>query len=362
MGPVTERTPRQAGFRLAAEWEPHAACWLAWPHSEKLWGHYLQETRAAFTALCVAIADSDQATGRPRGEALHILVQEPADESLAREALREVPAHFHRTPYGDVWLRDTGPLFVTRPDGAVAAVRFAFNGWGGKYLLEHDDLVAEHIARLSGLPTFSFPWVLEGGSIEVDGQGTCLTTRQCLLNPNRNPGLDQRAIEAGLRDTLGVERVLWLDRGLVNDHTDGHVDTLARFVAPAIVMCMEAAVPDDPNAAVLDRAARDLASFSDAQGRSLTLVRIPSPGRILDDEGQLMPASYLNFYVGNRAVVVPVYGSPQDRSAVEIIGACFPGRRTVAIRAAALVAGGGGAFHCITQQVPAPGMKAGADV
>jgi agmatine deiminase len=264
-----------------------------------------------------------------------------------------VPAFFHPVPYGDIWLRDTGPLFVNRSDGAGAAVRFGFNGWGGKYVLEHDAQVAERIGELAGLPTFSFPWVLEGGSIDVDGQGSCLTTRQCLLNSNRNPGMDQRALEAGLSDALGVEKILWLDMGLLNDHTDGHVDTLARFVAPGVVLCMQAASPDDPNVEALDAAARDLASFTDARGRSLTVVRIPSPGPVLDEDGQVVAASYVNFYVGNRTVVVPVYGSPQDDQAVEGIAACFPRRRTVGIPATAVVAGGGGAFHCITQQVPA---------
>jgi len=347
---------------MPAEWEPHAACWLAWPCGRNLWSHYLEDTRVAFVALCEAIRDVDRATGRARGEIVHILVQDAEGESDARRALRKVPARFHQVPYGDIWLRDTGPLFVTRSDGKGASVRFGFNGWGGKYLFEHDVDIAEHIGVLSGLPTFSFPWILEGGSIDVDGQGSCLTTRQCLLNPNRNPGMDQRAIEAGLRDALGVEKVLWLDEGLMNDHTDGHVDTVARFVAPCVVLCMRPASPDDPNRAALDRAARDLASFTDAQGRLLTVVRIPSPGRVLDEEGQVVAASYLNFYIGNRTVVVPAYGSPQDRSAVEGIAACFPGRRTVAIPATSLVAGGGGAFHCITQQVPEPGMKGGPDV
>jgi len=200
-------------------------------------------------------------------------------------------------------------------------------------------------------------FVLEGGSIETDGQGTLLSTTTCLLNPNRNPGMDQRAIEAGLRDALAVEKVLWLDRGLLNDHTDGHVDTLARFVAPRVVLSMQAVGPDDPNAEALDAAARDLASFTDARGHSLTVVRIPSPGRVLDEEGQIVAASYVNFYIGNSTVVVPVYGSPQDRLAVEAIAAWFPGRRTVGIPATAIVAGGGGAFHCITQQVPLPGMS-----
>jgi len=203
------------------------------------------------------------------------------------------------------------------------------------------------------MPAFAFPWILEGGSVEVDGEGTCLTTRQCLLNPNRNPGMSQGAIEAGLRNALGVERILWLDEGLRNDHTDGHVDTIARFVAPGVVVCMAPQGAGDPNAAVLERIARDLAAFTDARGRRLEVVRLPSPGDVRDEDDQVIAASYVNFYIGNRSVAVPVYGRSSDARALERIAACFPGRRTVAIEATALVAGGGGALHCITQQMPA---------
>jgi agmatine deiminase len=349
---VSTTSPRAAGFHLPAEWEPHAACWLAWPRGEALWGRYLEDTRAAFVALCAAVAEPEPETGKVQGETLRILVWDAEDEATARAALRRVPAEFHRIPYGDIWLRDTAPIFLTRPDGAVVAACFGFNGWGGKYVFEHDDQVAARVAALSGFRAFSVPWVLEGGSIEVDGEGTCLTTRQCLLNPNRNPEMDQRTIEAGLREALAIEKVLWLDRGLRNDHTDGHVDTLARFVAPGVVVCMEATSPDDPNGEVLDGIARDLESFRDACGRRLKVIRIPSPGRLLDEDGELVPASYVNFYLGNRTVVVPVFGSPYDHAAVDGIAAACPGRRTIGIPARAVVCGGGGAFHCITRQEP----------
>jgi agmatine deiminase len=232
------------------------------------------------------------------------------------------------------------------PDGARATVRFRFNGWGGKYELEHDDHVSERIAAESReARAFTVDHVLEGGALEVDGQGTVLTTRQCLLNPNRNGQVDEATVEGWLRDALGAERVLWLGEGLVNDHTDGHVDTLVRFVRPGLVVAMEPRAGDDPNAGVLRKLLREV------EAHGLEVARIPSPGRILDAEGRVMPASYANFYVSNAAVVVPTYGSPFDDEAVECIGLLFPGRRTLGIDARAILTGGG-AFHCITQQVP----------
>jgi agmatine deiminase len=339
---------------MPAEWAPHSGCWLAWPASEALWERYLPEVQDTFVEVCRAIADPAPGTATARGETVRLLVGSAAAEDAARAALGSTPAHFHRIPYGDIWLRDTAPIFVGRPDGGMAVVRFGFNGWGGKYLFQHDAELASRIADHTGLETFAYPWILEGGSVEVDGEGTCLTTRQCLLNPNRNPGMDQDAIEAGLREALGVERILWLDQGLLNDHTDGHIDTLARFVAPGVVLCMEPAGADDPNSVALDEAARDLASFTDASGRRLDVVSVPAPGPVRDADGEIIPASYLNFYIGNRAVVVPVYGSRHDDAAVEAIARCFPDRQTVGIPATAVVAGGGGAFHCITQQEPVP--------
>ena len=343
-------SPVPAGFSAPAEWAPHRACWLAWPSDASLWENQLAPAQDSFVALCRAIADVDPAGGPPRGEALEVLVATEEDERRARTALAGLGARLHRVPYGDIWLRDTAPIFLKGPTGS-ATVRFRFNGWGGKYVLPHDDEVAEAIARRAEMPAYGYAWVLEGGSVELDGEGTVLTTRQCLLNPNRNPGLSQEQVEAGLRESLGVEQVLWLDEGLLNDHTDGHIDTLARFVAPGVVVCMQATTGDDPNAEVLETLARDLARMKDARGRLLNVKRIPSPGRVLDAGGEVMPASYVNYYLGNRAVAVPTYGSPSDAAAVEAIARLFPDRRTTGIPAKAILCGGG-AFHCITQQEP----------
>jgi agmatine deiminase len=329
-----------------AEWERHSACWLAWPSHGHLWRQNLGSAQAEFAALCLAIAEEG-------GEALDLLVQDADAEVEARLALAPVggQVRFHRVPVGDIWLRDTAPIFVKDHSGALKAACFHFNGWGGKYVLPDDDQVAGRVAMLSGLARSEHSWILEGGSVEVDGQGTVLTTRQCLLNPNRNPGLAQADLETCLQNALGAEKVLWLEEGLVNDHTDGHIDTLARFVAPGVVVCMAAHEANDPNAATLDRLASDLAAFTDAQGRRLQVVRIPSPGIVQDEDGGLLPASFVNFYIGNRSVVVPTYGTPHDEAAVAALRPLFPGRRVVG-RSARAILSGGGAFHCITQQQP----------
>jgi agmatine deiminase len=332
-------------FLQPAEWAPHRACWMAWPSHGHLWGANLASAQAEVAGLGLAIAEDG-------GETLEILVQDDRAEAEARAALTPVigQVRFHRVPVGDIWLRDTAPIFVQGPGGLQAAC-FRFNGWGGKYELPGDADVAGRVATLSGLPRQDWPWILEGGSVEVNGEGTLLTTRQCLLNPNRNPDLDQAAIEAGLRESLGAERVLWLGDGLLNDHTDGHVDTLARFVAPGVVVCMEARDASDPNRGVLDRIASDLAAFRDARGRALEVVRIPSPGLVLNEDGEVMPASFVNFYIGNRTVVVPTYGTAYDEAAVAALANCFPQHRVVG-RSARAILSGGGAFHCITQQQP----------
>ncbi len=336
-----------------AEWAPHEACWVAWPSDGELWQESLAPAQNAFACMCDAIAGGGPGGEAPGAERLEVLVPDQAREDEARRAVRALRgpgARVHRIPFGDIWLRDIAPIFVAGDEG-VAATTFGFNGWGGKYVLEHDEAVAGRIAAASGLPVRSFPWVFEGGSVDVDGEGTCLTTRQCLLNPNRNPGMDREAVERGLCEAIGADEVLWLERGLANDHTDGHVDTLARFVAAGVVVCMEPRAGDDPNTEALREIARDLSAMTDVRGRRLEVVRIPSPGRISSAKGEVMPASYVNFYIGNRAVVVPTYGSPYDDEAVRRIGELFPGRATVGVDARAILTGGG-AFHCITQQQP----------
>jgi agmatine deiminase len=321
---------------MPAEWAPHEATWVAWPSHEDLWQENLAPARVSFARLVTAIAE---------GETAHILVPDAAQEALARAALPTTNVRYHCVPFGDIWLRDTAPLFLRGARGTKATVRFGFNGWGGKYVLEHDDRVAERLAAVDGGRAFVMPFVLEGGAVEVDGQGTVLTTRQCLLNPNRNGAVDESKVGGWLRDALGVERVLWLGEGLLNDHTDGHVDTVMRFVRPGVVVAMEARAGDDPNRAALETLVRE------AEAHRLEVNRVPSPGRVVDAAGRLMPASYVNYYLTNTAVVIPTYGSPWDDEAIEGIGALFPGRRTVGVDARAVLTGGG-AFHCITQQQP----------
>jgi agmatine deiminase len=328
---------------MPAEWAPHEATWVAWPSHADLWQDHLEPARAAFAALVGAIAE---------GETVNVLVPDDRQEPIAREALPRRGIRFHRVPFGDIWLRDTAPVFLLGNRGERGAVSFGFNGWGGKYVLEHDDRVSQAVSSLAGVRPFRLAsFVLEGGAVDVDGEGSLLTTRQCMLNPNRNGSVDESAVEEVLREHLGAEKVLWLGEGLVNDHTDGHVDTLVRFVRPGVVVAMEPRAADDPNRDVLRSLLREVSALTDARGRRLDVARIPSPGRVVDGEGRVMPASYVNFYIANAAVAVPTYGSSFDEEAVARVAALFPGRRVVGVDARAVLTGGG-AFHCITQQQP----------
>lgn len=323
--------------RQPAEWAQHQSVWTAWPSHAELWEDDLAPAREEVAALIRAIDDEG------RGEIVEVLAANDEAARDAEAALRGTQARIHLIPFGDIWLRDTGPIFVTG-EGRLTAVDFGFNGWGGKYDLEHDDTVGAAIARATGTPIRVCDWIFEGGAIDVDGTGLAVTTEQCLLNPNRNPGLSKAEIEARLSDDLGLHKVLWLGDGLLNDHTDGHVDNLARFVAEGVLALPEAAGSDDPNAAV----------FADAKARAeafgLKVVTIPSPGKVMRDD-EIVPASYMNFYIANTTVVVPLYGAPNDAAAVEAIGRLFPGRKVIGQRADHILTGGG-SFHCITQQMP----------
>ncbi|MBD2636458.1 agmatine deiminase family protein [Limnothrix sp. FACHB-881] len=340
------------------EWHEHAAVWLAWPSHPDLWLDAYRDVQSEVLGLARAIADCDPATGQPRGEALHVLACGSAQVAEAQAALEPLGATIYDEPFGDIWLRDTGPLFLRDSLGEPVAIGFRFNGWGGKYLLDYDDSVAERIALQSGVDFLPHPWTLEGGAIDHDGEGTLLTTRQCLLNPNRNPDLSQADIEAKLQSNLGIEQIIWLGDGLQNDHTDGHVDNLARFVAPGTVVCMEPSGPDDPNREALLEAIATLKAVRDAKGRAIKVLTIPSPGRVEDEEGELMAASYVNFYISNTRVIVPQYGSPFDGAAVVALQAIAQdlrdiwGDREVIGLPAKNILQGGGSFHCISQQQP----------
>ena len=322
-------------LRQPAEWAPHAAVWIGFPSHADLWEDDLAPARAEVAAFALAV----HADGR--GETVHLVA---ADASAADAARALVPGiAIETTPFGDIWLRDTGPIVVA--DGETREARaFLFNGWGGKYRLAGDDDVALRLAKRADLDVLRCHWVLEGGAIDVDGTGLAVTTEQCLLNPNRNAELSKAEIEARLKGDLGLDRVLWLGDGLANDHTDGHVDNLARFVREGRIAIPHATTTDDPNAAVYaDAAAR-------AKAFGLEVVPLPSPGLVVRD-GEAVPASYMNFYIGNAAVVVPLYGAPNDEAAVTDIQALFPTRRVVGQRADHILTGGG-SFHCISQQIP----------
>jgi agmatine deiminase len=308
--------------------------WIGFPSDPALWEDDLAPAQAEVAALAAAI----HAEGA--GEAVWLVA---ADEDAAAEARRLAPfATIILEPFGDVWLRDTGAI-VLGSGADRRAQGFGFNGWGGKYELEGDDSINERLAKQASLPFAKADWILEGGAVDGDGSGTFLTTEQCLLNPNRNPGFGKYDVEKRLAGDLGATQMVWLGDGLLNDHTDGHVDNLARFVGPGRVAIPEA-VEDDPNAAAYADAAEALL---DAE---LDVVAIPSPGPV-EREGEIVPASYMNFLIGNAAVVVPLYGAPNDEAAVAALQDIFPNRRVVGLRADHLLTGGG-SFHCISQQVP----------
>ena len=338
--------------RHPAEWEPHSACWLAFPRLPEEWPHVFKEVCLEWSALCHAIADPDPQTGQCRGEKLEILVYDDRVKATAKEYLKGLPVRFHHLPYDDIWLRDTGPVFMEESQDLLA-LDFDFNVWGNKYDFPNDKLTANAIAKAIGIPTEQSPLVVEGGAIESDGQGTLLTTTQCLLNPNRNPSCSQSDINRDLASLGGYEKILWIDGELRNDHTDGHIDTLARFVMPGMVVVMIPADRNDPNNQVLTSIADQLSSMKDAKGRSLQLVTIPSPGAVFGKDGEILPASYLNFYIGRHVVIVPTYGSPYDEDAIAKLAPCFPTRNVVGLSAKAMISGGG-AFHCITKQQPCP--------
>lgn len=328
-----------------AEWSPHRAIWVGFPSHGELWQDDLEQAQEEVAALALALSD-------PGGERVRLLVCGEEAEAAARRQLGSgSKVEIVRGRFGDIWLRDTGPLFLNSGKSPVAA-SFRFNGWGGKYVLEGDDTVAEQLAAAAGVPLLSHDFVLEGGAIETDGEGTLLTTRQCVLNPNRNTGWDEATAEKALGLALGLKTVLWLGEGLMNDHTDGHVDNLARFVAPGVVACPVAMGRDDPNADVYDACARDLLSMKDARGVGLQVMRVPSPGRITGDDGRPVPASHMNFVIANEAVICPTYDERTAGYAIEALEAIFPERKVVGLPSNALLSGGG-SFHCITQQEPA---------
>lgn len=328
---------------VPAEWAPQTAIWTAWPADASEWNDDLASPRADVAALVKVLSDN--------GNHVRLLVN--GDEA-AQSALAAVgnAAEMVSAKYGDIWLRDTGPIFAFR-DGERVALRFRTNSWGGKYDLPDDATVGDRMAELADSEIVRFAFVLEGGAVDHDGEGTVLATKQTLLNPNRNGWTAEQA-EAALAQ-FGTKKVIWVDEGLLGDHTDGHIDNIARFVAPGRVVCQAPAGDDDPNAAILDAIARRLEDATDAAGRKLEVIRIPGAGLYRNALGGMSPASHMNFAIANNVVVVPTYGAPTQDAALAALRAVFPGRKVIGVSSRGLLGAGdagGGSFHCITQQEP----------
>jgi agmatine deiminase len=337
---------------MPAEWMPHRATWLSWPRNRETWPTQLGRVQEVWLQMILNLAPHEQVC---------LLVNDLQTQNEVAARLRTAGGvmenvSFLRIPTVDVWMRDYGPTFVTRTakEKPLACNDWVFNGWGGKYkTYEQDDEIAKEIASRLAIPVFAHRVILEGGSIEVNGAGICLTTTQCLLNKNRNPDMSQYEIEQFLKDTLGTNRIIWLSDGIAGDDTDGHIDDIARFVNPTTVVCVREANARDENYAPLEENHERLVAARDTSGAKLEVLSLPSPAP-LAYEGARLPASYANFYIANELVLVPVFGDAADARAVGILQEVFPERRIVGVQCADLVAGLG-AIHCVTQQEPRAG-------
>jgi len=338
-------TPAALGYRMPAEWEPHAATWLTWPHNRNSWPGCFDPIPAVWTRLVELLA---------RHETVHILAGGAAVMQQAREMVGHVEqVVLHDVPTNDAWIRDHGPIFLSAPSGRQPAlVDWRYNAWGGKYPpFDLDDQVPQRVAEITGRRRFAVDLVLEGGAIDCDGQGTAVASATCLLNPNRNPGVGKHEVERLLADYLGAERVIWITGQLAGDDTDGHVDQLARFVAPGVMLVATERNPEDENYGPLRAIWQSLQQARDAAGRRLELVPLPMPDPVFFRQ-QRLPASYANFYIANQLVIVPAFGERTDEQAARVLEQCFPGRQICLLPARDLV-WGLGAYHCITQQQPA---------
>jgi agmatine deiminase len=347
---------------MPAEWEPHAATWLAWPHHARDWPGKFGAIPWAFAEIVRAIA---------RSERVRLIVKDAVHEAAAKRALAKAGAplaqiDFFRAATDRGWARDMGPIFLVRERGGareVGATSWRFDGWAKYPNWRRDDSAKDRILARLGLPTWQPALdgrrvVLEGGAIDVDGEGTLLATEECLLSEvqARNPALGRDGTERVLRDFLGAEQVVWLGDGIAGDDTHGHVDDLARFVRPGVVVLAAEDDPRDANYRALAENRERLQGARDAKGRALEVVPLPMPAPLFFDDTRL-PASYLNFYVTNVAVLVPTFNDPKDRVALGRLAELFPGRSVVGIHAVDLV-WGFGTLHCLTQQEPAPGALA----
>ncbi len=341
------KTPRELGFHMPAEWERHGAIWLSWPHDEESFP-YLPRAEAAYATFVKEVAESEQ---------VNLQVLDEAAKARISRMLADIGAdlgniEFHIRDYADIWFRDYGPLFVVnRETKELAMTKWVFNAWGGKYdgLLK-DNGIPYEMNRALGLRMFEPGIVMEGGSIDVNGAGTLMTTEQCLLNKNRNPLLSRAEIEKYLSDYLGIRHFIWLKEGIEGDDTDGHIDDIARFVNPTTVVCAYEENERNPDYKPLWENFEILSSTTDQDGKKLDVVKLPMPGPV-PGAMKPLPASYANFYIANTKVLVPIFGTDKDEEALSILRSVFPGRTVAGINASAIVYGLG-TFHCMSQQQP----------
>lgn len=344
----THISPASQGFRMPPEWDEHKATWTSWPFDDDLWEGQLEVARRDMAGLTEVIA---------RFEPVMLNVRDEETEADARRRLTGLGARldritFNRLDLNDVWFRDNGPLFVRNAAGQVAMTDWVFNAWGGKYEpWDLDDRAPQALAGQLGMKRFAVPYVMEGGALEINGDGVCLTTRSCLLSLERNPDLDEPAIEKLLADNLGVSHTVWLESGLEGDHTDGHIDTITRWVDDRTIVTCTEEDPADPNSQTMKLNLERLQTLRDPEGRPYRVVELPLPQRRMELNGVRLPLTYANFYIGNGFVVVPTYQDANDAQALEILRQLFPGRQVIGSNATGLITGGG-AFHCVTQQQP----------
>ena len=350
----TDKKPAELGFRMPAEWHRHKATWLTWPKDPETWPDRVDQVEEVFLQMMAALAPH---------EIVNLLVDDEETEAHVRTRCTFDAAaniRFHRIRTVDSWIRDYGPNFLTNiENNSVAYNDWGFNAWGNKYQeLRRDDQIPKLLEPVLRLPRFQPGIVMEGGSIDVNGAGCVLTTEQCLLNPNRNPELSQSEIEEILKNYLGVTKVLWLGEGIVGDDTDGHIDDIARFVAPDVIICAREDDPEDANYELLEDNFRKLQHMTDAQGRPFEILSLPMPGIVggtsTDNRNlERLPASYANFYIANDVVLAPVFGHENDDRAIETLQRVVAHRRVVPINCEPLV-WGMGTIHCVTQQQPEP--------
>jgi agmatine deiminase len=346
-------TPAELGYYMPAEWQRHSATWLSWPKDPETWPDRVTQVEEIFLQMIAALAPH---------ETVNLLVDDEETEMAVRARFAFTGAEnirLYRIRTVDSWIRDYGPNFLVNEKGGLAYNDWLFNAWGDKYAeLKKDNSIPSQLESVLNVPRFKPGIVLEGGSIEVNGAGVLLTTEQCLLNPNRNPQLDRAGVEQYLKDYLGVRKVLWLAEGIVGDDTDGHIDDLARFVSPSVIVCAVEEDPADANYELLQDNLKRLQHMTDAQDRPFEIVTIPMPGIVGGSSTETrsldrLPASYANFYIANGVVLAPLFGHANDARALETLRRLFPNRRVVGINCEPLL-WGMGTIHCVTQQQPEP--------